>query len=91
MMRGNRQLNIRISEQKIAQLISQGVLCAADFNCLDSETKQAVWQLCLWSCQKRIHCDKQCQQECQKLYQSPCQNQNPSQETVECGISVINQ
>ncbi|MCG9731058.1 hypothetical protein L1D44_14750 [Shewanella sp. Isolate13] len=89
-MSGNKQLNIRISEQKIAQLISQGLLCAADFNCLDSETKQAVWQLCLWSCQKRIHCDKQCQQECQSLYPKHCQNQNQNQQTVKEAILVIN-
>ncbi|MGS0693360.1 hypothetical protein [Shewanella sp. 0m-4] len=59
-----RQLNISISEDKIAKLIQQGVLCAADFKCLDSDTKKAVWQLCLWSCEKRIHCDKQCQDHC---------------------------
>ncbi|GIU25121.1 hypothetical protein [Shewanella sp. MBTL60-007] len=89
-MSANKQLNIRISEQKLAQLISQGLLCAADFNCLDSETKQAVWQLCLWSCQKRIHCDKQCQQECQSQYQSHCQYKKQSQESVNEAISVIN-
>ncbi|MCL1137313.1 hypothetical protein [Shewanella pneumatophori] len=62
-----RRLNISIPEDKIAQLIQQGLLCAADFKCLDSETKQAVWQLCLWSCEKRIHCDKQCQESCKSL------------------------
>ncbi len=59
-----RQLNISISEAKIAQLIQQGLLCAADFKCLDSDTKKAVWQLCLWSCEKRIHCDKNCKEQC---------------------------
>ncbi|ABV87532.1 hypothetical protein [Shewanella pealeana] len=79
-----RQLNISISEAKIAQLIQQGQLCAADFKCLDSETKQAVWQLCLWSCEKRIHCDKHCQQQCKSL----CHEQ--SQESVKGAIAVIN-
>ncbi|GIU10853.1 MULTISPECIES: hypothetical protein [unclassified Shewanella] len=78
-----RQLNISISEAKIAQLIQQGHLCAADFKCLDRETKQAVWQLCLWSCEKRIHCDKHCQQECKSL----CNEQ--SQELVKSAIAVF--
>ncbi|ABZ76754.1 hypothetical protein Shal_2195 [Shewanella halifaxensis HAW-EB4] len=77
----NRQLNIRIPEDKIAELIQQGVLCAADFKCLDAQTKKAVWQLCLWSCEKRIHCNKQCQEKCK----SQCQ------EAVQAAILVIEQ
>ncbi|MEZ9819297.1 hypothetical protein AB4238_01540 [Shewanella sp. 10N.286.45.A1] len=60
----NKHLNISIPQQKIAQLIQQGHLCAADFKCLDSESKNTVWQLCLWCCEKRISCNRQCASEC---------------------------
>ncbi|PKG73698.1 hypothetical protein CXF83_12870 [Shewanella sp. Choline-02u-19] len=60
----SQNLNINISQQKMAQLIQQGHLCAADFKCLDAESKQTVWQLCLWCCEKRIHCEKACLSDC---------------------------
>ncbi|WOT06998.1 hypothetical protein RGE70_09605 [Shewanella sp. DAU334] len=63
-----KKLNIKISAKKIAELIQQGHLCAADFNCLDADSKQTVWQLCLWCCEKRIHCHKHCATQCQ----TPC-------------------
>jgi hypothetical protein len=57
------RLNISIDVDKVAQLIKAGHLCAADLQCLDRASKQTVWQLCLWSCQKRSTCNnKQCQQ-----------------------------
>lgn len=54
-------VNIAIPAEKLAKLIQQGQLCAADFSCLDTESKQQVWQLCLWSCKQRVHCSKVCQ------------------------------
>ncbi|WP_283102679.1 hypothetical protein [Shewanella abyssi] len=65
-----KKLNISISQQKMAQLIQQGHLCAADFKCLDAESKQTVWQLCLWCCEKRIHCEKACSSDCTAQYTS---------------------
>ncbi len=47
---------------KLAELIHKGELCAADFRCLDSQSKKQVWQLCLWCCKQRVHCDRQCSQ-----------------------------
>lgn len=61
-----KQLNIGISTTKLASLIQQGHLCAADLQCLDKQTKQQVWQLCLWACKKRIGCTK----DCANCYQS---------------------
>ncbi|MCT7941790.1 MULTISPECIES: hypothetical protein [Shewanella] len=49
-------VNIGLSETKIAQLINEGHLCAADIQCLDKSSKKIIWQLCLWCCQKRIYC-----------------------------------
>lgn len=53
------RINLSISEQKLAQLIRDGHLCAADFSCLDSVSKRKVWQLCLICCKKRLFC-RQC-------------------------------
>ena len=47
------ELKIAISYQKIAGLINKGELCAADLKCLDKETKQAIWKICL------IHCPEE--------------------------------
>ncbi|MGX9462503.1 hypothetical protein ACWXWU_14895 [Shewanella sp. A14] len=59
------RINVSIDANKVAQLIKAGHLCAADLQCLDKASKQTVWQLCLWSCQKRSTCqNKQCQQQC---------------------------
>jgi len=62
------RLNVSIDADKVAQLIKAGHLCAADLQCLDKASKQTVWQLCLWSCQKRTSChNKQCHQACTRL------------------------
>ncbi|MGI2169993.1 hypothetical protein ACROAE_07315 [Shewanella sp. MF05960] len=53
------KINVAIESSKVAQLIKAGHLCAADLQCLDRDSKQTLWQLCLWSCQKT-----QCQQNC---------------------------
>jgi hypothetical protein len=58
------KVNLSISSSKLAELIQAGHLCAADLNCLDPESKRQVWQLCLWSCNKRVHCTKSCTRQC---------------------------
>jgi len=62
------KVNLSISSQKLAELIRAGHLCAADLNCLDPESKQQVWQLCLWSCNKRVNCTKSCTKQCNSGY-----------------------
>tara|TARA_R110001592_G_scaffold197056_2_gene444931 strand:+ start:3291 stop:3488 length:198 start_codon:yes stop_codon:yes gene_type:complete len=47
-------IHIEIDKDKLMYLFEQGVLCAADFRCLNSESKQAVSKLCLTSCSKRL-------------------------------------
>ncbi|MBB1363149.1 hypothetical protein H5125_13450 [Shewanella sp. SR44-4] len=62
------RINVSIDADKVAQLIKAGHLCAADLQFLDRASKQTVWQLCLWSCQKRSTChNKQCQQACKPI------------------------
>jgi len=47
-------IKIEIDKDKLMHLFEQGVLCAADFRCLNSESKQQVTQLCLTNCAKRL-------------------------------------
>ncbi|MBB1271508.1 MULTISPECIES: hypothetical protein [Psychromonas] len=47
-------IQIEIDKDKLLYLFEQGVLCAADFRCLNGESKQAVSQLCLTNCAKRL-------------------------------------
>lgn len=62
----NSNVNMSISSKKLTELIQSGALCAADFRCLDLESKQTVWQMCLWCCSKRIHCTQACISNCPK-------------------------
>lgn len=47
-------IQIEIDKDKLAHLFEQGVLCAADFRCLNSASKQQVTRLCLTNCAKRL-------------------------------------
>jgi len=46
----SQRINLSISTHKLAQLIHDGHLCAADFRCLDSQSKQQVWQFTCQQC-----------------------------------------
>jgi hypothetical protein len=55
---GLMKMNLGISIEKVASLLKAGHLCAADIQCLDKQTKQELWQLCLWCCDKRAVCQQ---------------------------------
>lgn len=44
------KVQIELDETVLARLFMQGHLCAADINCLNLTSKQAIWQLCLQAC-----------------------------------------
>jgi len=46
----NGSIRLEISANKLRHLLNMGVLCAADFRCLDCKSKQCVWQICLADC-----------------------------------------
>lgn len=50
------QLEIEI--EKLEFLFSNGDLCAADFRCLNFESKNLVRNLCLKSCANKIRCHR---------------------------------
>lgn len=61
------RINLSMPEQKLAQLIRNGHLCAADFSCLDSVSKRKVWQLCLICCKKRMFCHQSAYADCTQI------------------------
>ncbi len=44
------KIQLEIDQATLARLFAQGHLCAAQINCLNLSSKQAVWQLCLQAC-----------------------------------------
>ncbi|GGP60771.1 hypothetical protein [Shewanella saliphila] len=77
------RVNVTIDTAKVAQLIKAGHLCAADLQCLDRDSKQTLWQLCLWSCQHRVDCQNtQCQH--------PCNADKNRQHSTSKPISILN-
>jgi hypothetical protein len=53
------EVKMKISVEKLAELFSAGLLCAADFQCLDCDSRDAIQQLCLKSC--ALQSDEKCQ------------------------------
>jgi len=43
-------VRLEIDAIRLRELLSAGVLCAADFRCLDCESRQCVWRSCLMNC-----------------------------------------
>ncbi|MFP3912529.1 MAG: hypothetical protein ACLFUT_10685 [Desulfobacteraceae bacterium] len=43
-------LRLEVNENMMKHLLTTGQVCAADFRCLDGESKQSLWRLCLESC-----------------------------------------
>lgn len=45
-----KMVRLEMSEKTLKSLLTAGQVCAADFRCLDGESKQCLWQLCLETC-----------------------------------------
>ena len=45
-----KRLRLEISEETLKALLTGGQVCAAHFRCLDYESKQCLWRLCLETC-----------------------------------------
>lgn len=48
------KVNLALSATKVAELFRLGVLCAADIECLDVQTRDQVQRLCLESCVQQL-------------------------------------
>jgi hypothetical protein len=49
------RIRLEIESATLYRLLAEGVLCAADFRCLDCESKNCVWRLCLMSCKEKMN------------------------------------
>jgi len=61
---GEHCLRLEIGAETLLRLMASGQLCAADFRCLDCESKHCVWRLLLMSCKKTLHTDSGCGGRC---------------------------
>jgi hypothetical protein len=50
----DKSLRIEVGEEVILRLLEAGHVCAADFRCLDCESKKCIWRLCLESCAYKL-------------------------------------
>lgn len=58
---GKKKVRVELAEETLARLLERGLVCAADFRCLDCTSKQCLWRLCIESCAQRTipaTCDK---------------------------------
>jgi hypothetical protein len=49
-MNAEKRVRLEMSETTLRSLLTAGQVCAADFRCLDCESKKCLWRLCLESC-----------------------------------------
>ncbi len=69
-------LRLEVSAETLLRLLASGQLCAADFRCLDCESKQCVWRLLLMSCEKTLKPGTACDGHCSTC--SRAVNEDPS-------------
>jgi hypothetical protein len=43
-------VRVEITAATLSRLLADGQVCAADFHCLDCQSKQCLWRLCLTNC-----------------------------------------
>ena len=48
-----KRVRLEMSENTLRSLLTSEQVCAADFHCLDCESKQCLWRLCLECCANR--------------------------------------
>ncbi len=50
-----KRIRLEMTPEVLYRLLVSGVLRAADFRCLDCESKTCVWRLCLMSCGEKMN------------------------------------
>ncbi len=56
----NGWMRLELSRQTLQRLLSSGQLSAAEFRCLDCETKQCVWKIVAIHCARNLRCGGGC-------------------------------
>jgi hypothetical protein len=55
---GEQLVRVEVDADTLNRLLASGQVCAADFRCLDCESKQCIWQLCLINSTGRLKTSK---------------------------------
>jgi hypothetical protein len=55
---GEQWVRVHVDAKTLNRLIAAGQVCAADFRCLDCESKQCIWRLCLTNCASKLNTGK---------------------------------
>lgn len=64
-------IQIEIESDTLFRLLESSALCVNDFRCLDCESKQCVWRLCLMSCEKQMRSNNLSCRTCKRIDKSP--------------------
>lgn len=68
-------LRLEVSVETLLRLPASRQLCAADFRCLDCESKQCVWRLLLMSCEETLNTKRGCNGHCSECGDSKIEAQ----------------
>ena len=49
-------IQLEVSLEKLESLFSKGEVCASDVHCLNCESKDCIWSMCLACCADRMNC-----------------------------------
>ncbi|RZB33401.1 MAG: hypothetical protein SRB2_04040 [Desulfobacteraceae bacterium Eth-SRB2] len=51
---GKQWVRVEVDAKTLNRLLAAEQVCAADFRCLDCESKRCIWRLCLLNCTSRL-------------------------------------
>ncbi len=58
-------VRLELAATTLNRLLETRQLCAVDFRCLDCESKQRVWRMCLMNCAKYVQSEPKPDSPCQ--------------------------
>jgi hypothetical protein len=74
---GEQLVRVEVEAETLNRLLAAGQVCAADFRCLDCESKRCIWRLCLINCASKLNSGKVTESDhknlCQFCAKSPQQ------------------
>ena len=75
-------LRLELPAATLLRLLKTGQLSAADFRCLDCESRHCVWRLLLMSCVKTLHPEAGCDGRCERCERTKHSETNEPPEAV---------
>ena len=56
----NEKVRVEIDAQTLERMIDSGYLSASDMRCLDCDSKQCIWKMCLSICADKLNIPAEC-------------------------------